>query len=158
VTVEAPEVAELSRRLLAAFDYQGFVGVEFKRDVRDGTYRLMEINPRTVSGNQLAISAGVDFPWIGYRYLTEADTDGLANSAFKVGVKYVNEEWDFKAFLALRRRGELTARRWIDSLRGAEARAVFAWDDPLPLLVVGWRFLRAAMRGRRSAPAGARPV
>src|SRR5262245_28217159 len=30
VTVEAPEVAELSRRLLRTFEYRGFVGVEFK--------------------------------------------------------------------------------------------------------------------------------
>jgi predicted ATP-grasp superfamily ATP-dependent carboligase len=149
VTVEATEVAKLSRRLLEAFDYRGFVGVEFKHDARDGTYRLMEINPRTVSGNQLAISAGVDFPWIGYRYLTEAEPAQPANSRFRPGVKYVNEEWDFKAFLALRRSGKLTTGRWLESLRGAEARAVFAWDDPLPLLVVGWRFLRAALRGGR---------
>ena len=67
ITVDAPEVAALSRRLLGAFDVRGFVGVEFKRDERSGTYYLIEINPRTVSGNQLAISAGVDFPWIGYR-------------------------------------------------------------------------------------------
>ena len=62
ITVEAPEIAQLSRRLLRALNYSGFVGVEFKFDARDSTYRLIEINARTVSGNQLAISAGIDFP------------------------------------------------------------------------------------------------
>lgn len=148
ITVEAPEVAALSRRLLKAFDYRGFVGVEFKYDARDQTYRLMEINPRTVSGNQLAISAGVDFPWIGYRYLTAADAAQVQSDRFRPGVKYVNEEWDFKAYLALRKSGQLTLWSWLRSLRGVEARAVLAWDDPLPLAAVIWRFLRAGIRQR----------
>jgi predicted ATP-grasp superfamily ATP-dependent carboligase len=48
-TVDAPEVAELGRRLVRAFDDRGFAGIEFKFDARDGTYRLIEFNPRTVS-------------------------------------------------------------------------------------------------------------
>jgi len=69
VTVAAPEVAQIGRRLVRALGLRGFTGVELKRDPRDGALRLMELNPRTVSGNQLAISAGVDLPWIGYRHL-----------------------------------------------------------------------------------------
>ena len=85
VTVEAPEVAELSRRLLRAFDYRGFVGVEFKLDATSGSYHLMEINSRTGSGNQMAISAGVDFPWIGYRYLTGSDRWRRAHPGLPAG-------------------------------------------------------------------------
>jgi predicted ATP-grasp superfamily ATP-dependent carboligase len=138
-TVEAPEVARLSRLLLQAFGYRGFVGVEFKRDSRDGGYRLMEINPRTVSGNELAIHAGVDFPWIGYRYLTGVP---LEPPAFRRGIRYVNEEWDFRAYLVLRKAGVLSLGGWLASLRGVQAKAFAAWDDPLPLLVGLWRFLR----------------
>ena len=110
VTVEAPEVAELSRRLLRAFDYRGFVGVEFKLDATTGTYHLMEINPRTVSGNQMAISGGVDFPWIGYRYLTGSEGGAEPARAFRPGVKFVNEELDVEAYLALRRSDGMTMR------------------------------------------------
>jgi predicted ATP-grasp superfamily ATP-dependent carboligase len=137
-TVDAPEVARLSRVLLRAFRYRGFVGVEFKLDARDGSYRLMEINPRTVSGNQLAIAAGVDFPWIGYQYLTGA---GVGHSAFRSGVRYVNEEWDVQAYLSLRRAGVMSLGGWLASLRGVRAKAFAAWDDPLPLLVGIRRFL-----------------
>jgi len=137
-TVEAPEVARLSRLLLQAFGYRGFVGVEFKRDARDGGYRLMEINPRTVSGNELAIRAGVDFPWIGYRHLTGLP---LEPAAFRRGIRYVNEEWDVQAYLALRKAGALSLGGWLASLRGVRAKAFAAWDDPLPLLVGLWRFL-----------------
>jgi predicted ATP-grasp superfamily ATP-dependent carboligase len=137
-TVEVPEVARLSRLLLRAFGYRGFVGVEFKRDSRDGSYRLMEINPRTVSGNELAIRAGVDFPWIGYQYLTGVPPEP---AAFRRGIRYVNEEWDVQAYLALRRAGVLSLGGWLASLRGVQAKAFAAWDDPLPLLVGLWRLL-----------------
>lgn len=145
-TVEAPEVARLSRLLLKAFRYQGCVGVEFKHDARDGTFRLMEVNPRTVSGNQLAISAGVDFPWIAYQYLMGREVEGSADDSFRTGVVYCNEEWDFKAFLALRKQGDLTLFEWWKSFRSAEARAIGARDDLGPMLAVLGRFFRAGLR------------
>jgi len=144
-TLDEPEVARLSRTLLSAFDYRGFVGVEFKRDARSETFRLMEINPRTVSGNQMAITAGVDFPWIGYRYLLGEQIDPSSCRA-RPGVVYVNEEWDLKAFLALRRQGDLTTREWWRSFRSAEARSIFATDDPGPALAVLKRFAAAGAR------------
>lgn len=151
-TIECPEVAQLGRRLLQAFNYQGFVGIEFKFDARDGTYRLMEINPRTVSGNQLCISAGVDFPGIGYQYLTGCNLGIDPARPFERGVRYINEEWDFKAYLALRRSGELSLRSWLHSIRGVKANALWASDDPMPLLVTVYRALRAFLRGVVSTP------
>jgi predicted ATP-grasp superfamily ATP-dependent carboligase len=151
VTVREPEVARLARKLLAGFDYRGFVGVEFKRDTRDGSFKLMEINPRTVSGNQMAITAGVDFPWIGYRYLLGEEIDPKSCEA-RPGVLYVNEEWDVKSFLTLRRQGLLTTGEWWRSFRSAEARSIYAPDDRGPALEVLRRFAAAGLRrltGRR---------
>ncbi len=152
VAVDAPEVAELSRRLLRAFDYRGFVGVEFKRSARDGTYRLMEINPRVVSGNELAVRAGVDFPWIGYRYLTGSNRRDGPAGRIRPGVKYVNEEWDIQAYLALRKSGKLGLWTWLASLRGVRARAVWALDDPLPFLIGLGRLTRLALSKAWSKP------
>ena len=145
-TIDAPEVRKLSIELLKQFNYKGFAGVEFKYDERDSTFKLMEINPRTVSGNQISISSGIDFPWIGYRYLTGDLTDSKDVPLFQPGVRYVNEEWDFKAYLALRKTGQLNLWKWLRSILGAKARAIFAMDDPMPLFVVGYRVLRAILR------------
>jgi predicted ATP-grasp superfamily ATP-dependent carboligase len=145
-TIDSPEVLDLTRRLLAAFDYRGFAGVEFKQDPRDGVFRLMEINPRSESGNQLAISAGVDLPWIGYRYLLGELTDETPTPSVRYGVKFINEEWDLKSFLALRGEGKLTLRDWMRSLRGVRSFALGAWDDPMPFLVSAGRVGRAATR------------
>lgn len=146
VTVDAPRVAELSRVLLKVFDYRGFVGVEFKRDPRDGTYRLMEINARTVSANQLAITAGIDFPWLGYRHLVHGYEAGCAGPGFCVGIEYVNEEWDLAAFRRLRTSGQLSLACWVKALWRAQARAIGAWDDPGPLIAGLWRLTRSAVR------------
>jgi predicted ATP-grasp superfamily ATP-dependent carboligase len=49
--------------LLEAIDWEGVAMIEFKHDHRSGRTFLMEINPRFWGSLQLAIDAGVDFPW-----------------------------------------------------------------------------------------------
>lgn len=132
-TERLDDVAELSRRLLTAFGYHGLVGVEFKYDVRDGDYKLMEINPRTVSMVQLAVSAGVDFPWLAYSLATEGP-EAVSCPRFREGMRYIHETWDLQAYLALRGAGELQFGPWWRSYHEAEVKALGAKDDPLPLL------------------------
>ncbi|HHJ13742.1 MAG TPA: ATP-dependent carboxylate-amine ligase [Gammaproteobacteria bacterium] len=59
-----PEADRCSRLLLERLNWHGVAMVEFKRDQRDGRPRLMEINGRFWGSLQLAIDAGVDFPWL----------------------------------------------------------------------------------------------
>jgi len=56
------EMVEAARRLLSAVEWQGVAMVEFKRDLRDGKAKLMEINGRFWGSLQLAVTCGVDFP------------------------------------------------------------------------------------------------
>lgn len=49
-------------RLLNCLAWHGVAMVEFRYDLRDGTYKLMEINPRFWGSLDLALAAGVDFP------------------------------------------------------------------------------------------------
>jgi predicted ATP-grasp superfamily ATP-dependent carboligase len=146
VSVDAPEVAELSRRLLTAFGWRGLVGVEWKRDRRDGRWRLMEINARTVIGNQLAISAGVDLPWIAYCELRDPPEPVAPVTRFRVGVQWVNEDLDPKAFRDLRAAGRLTTGQWIRSLARTRSWALWSWRDPKPFAM---RLLSPARARRR---------
>jgi len=134
VSEELPEVAELSRQLLKALEYRGFASVEFKFDNRDGTYRFVEINPRTSAMNELAVVAGVDFPWIAYEILSGATPLAEKGPAFRAGIRCVNEDWDLQAFWAMRKAGDITVREWLRSLQHAR-RIISAWDDPKPLLM-----------------------
>ena len=56
------EMVEAAGKLLSEAEWQGIAMVEFKRDIRDGRAKLMEINGRFWGSLQLAISSGVDFP------------------------------------------------------------------------------------------------
>jgi D-aspartate ligase len=60
------EVVDGALRLLRAFGYHGLSQVEFKRDARDGRFKLMEINPRLWQWHGLAAACGVDLPRIAY--------------------------------------------------------------------------------------------
>jgi predicted ATP-grasp superfamily ATP-dependent carboligase len=57
-----PVLAGQATRLLGALGWHGVAMVEFKRDERDGSARLMEINGRFWGSLQLSVDAGVDFP------------------------------------------------------------------------------------------------
>ncbi|WP_458205922.1 carboxylate--amine ligase [Haladaptatus sp. NG-SE-30] len=64
-SVAHPQLHEQGVRLLSALDWHGPAMVEFRRDPRDGEFKLLEVNPRFWGSLQLAVHAGVDFP---YRY------------------------------------------------------------------------------------------
>ncbi|WP_418286669.1 ATP-grasp domain-containing protein [Halorubrum sp. DTA46] len=60
--VDLPTLTEHGLALLSALDWHGPAMVEFRRDARDGSFRLMEINPRFWGSLALPVHAGVDFP------------------------------------------------------------------------------------------------
>jgi len=59
-----PVADSYSDKLLEHLHWNGVAMVEFKRDLRDGQPKLMEINGRFWGSLQLAIDAGIDFPAI----------------------------------------------------------------------------------------------
>ena len=64
--VWVPELVEDSLRLLEICDFTGISQVEFKRDPRNGSYKLMEINPRLWMWHTLSAACGVNLPHIAY--------------------------------------------------------------------------------------------
>jgi predicted ATP-grasp superfamily ATP-dependent carboligase len=63
VTVD-PELCRQAMRLLGPLGWHGVAMVEFKEDRRTGTPVLIEVNGRFWGSLQLAIDAGVDFPFL----------------------------------------------------------------------------------------------
>jgi D-aspartate ligase len=70
---DIPEIIEPGRRILRAMGYYGYSCTEFKRDVRDGVYKLMEVNGRHNRSGMLALRCGINFPWIHYQHLLGGD-------------------------------------------------------------------------------------
>jgi D-aspartate ligase len=122
------ETVDAALALLRAFGYFGLSQVEFKRDPRDGRFKLMEINPRLWQWHGLASACSVDLPLIAYADLTGA----AAHTAEMNG----------------------GGKRWAITLLAGErptpqrppyVDAVFARDDPKPALVHLSRIVRHAL-------------
>jgi predicted ATP-grasp superfamily ATP-dependent carboligase len=63
------DISEQAERLVREIDLEGYSLVEFRRDSAGKPY-LMEINPRLSAGIELAVRAGVDFPYLLYQWAT----------------------------------------------------------------------------------------
>ena len=59
-TIKMPEIEDPAERFLSWIDYYGIAEVEFKFDHRDGTYKLLDVNPRTWGSHSIGGRAGVE--------------------------------------------------------------------------------------------------
>ena len=74
------EVVDAGLALLRALWFHGISQVEFKRDPRDGRFKLMEVNPRLWQWHGLAAACGVDLPLIAYRDLTGEQVEPVSKN------------------------------------------------------------------------------
>lgn len=145
ITVDKPELQEYSVKFLKGLGYEGPACIEFRYDHRDGKHKLIEINARTISGQQMIADAGFDLPYLAYRYSKGESVEPL--KGYKAGVKWISFEWDFEAFIEARRMGILTIGGWLRSLQGINSRAYFAWDDLRPYFVQLGKFINRLWTG-----------
>jgi len=128
-TVDLPEVEELGERFLKAIDFYGIAEIEFKRDPRDGRYKILDVNARAWGFHALGPAAGVDFP-----YLLFADQLGypVEPRRGRSGVGWLRLLTDFPVSLVEVLRGRMSLGSYIQSLRRTEVESVFCPTDPLP--------------------------
>jgi len=129
-SIHDPLLEELSLKLLAETHYQGLGGIEFKKDARDGSYKLIEFNARFGMWDSCGARCGVDIPYIAY-------CDALGNSPepqhqYREGVYWVDFQRDVRAFLLYRKQGLLSFNRWLKSLFVEKEWAVYSRDDRKP--------------------------
>src|SRR3954451_24182372 len=119
-TDDIPELEELSMRLLSEIDYYGLVELEYKRDPRDGSYRLLDFNARTWGYHSIGAAAGVDFP-----YLLFADQvgDELEPVRGRKGVTWARLVTDVPTAVGAVLRGELGLWKWLRQMRSLDIEA-----------------------------------
>ena len=125
-----PEVMELGRRILDALGYEGYSCVEFKRDARDGGYRLMEVNGRFNLSSLLSERCGMNFPWIVYRHLVTGEVESVDD--FREGVYWIDGTKDLAYGLPELVRRPWTIGRFVAPYRAERVFAVLDGDDLWP--------------------------
>jgi len=144
-TVRNPELAEYATEILGHLDWHGIGQVEFVVDERDGSPKLMEINPRLWGTFELALAAGVDFPGL----LCELAGNGTARPTleYRSGVRFV---WFDVPMMTSFWRSERPFARALTIARdladGAETN--LSLTDPLPMAT---RAIHAGTLGLRAA-------
>ena len=123
------DAVDAALRLLQGFGYVGLSQVEFKRDPRDGKFKLMEINPRLWQWHGLAAACGVDLPRIAY-------DDLVGGTQTRATMNGEGKRWAITLLP-----GESPALQ-----RPPYVDAVFARDDPKPAAVHLARVVRSAFR------------
>lgn len=85
-SIEPPkEALESAKRLFEFVGWTGVGMVEFKMDKKDQQPKLMEVNARFWGSLQLAISAGVDFPYLLYKMAIGEDCSGP--ESYRIGIR-----------------------------------------------------------------------
>jgi predicted ATP-grasp superfamily ATP-dependent carboligase len=80
-----PRLRDYAVRLLGPLGWHGVAMLEFKQDARTGELYLIEVNGRFWGSLQLAIAAGVDFPYLTYQ-LAIGERPSVPES-YAIGVK-----------------------------------------------------------------------
>lgn len=122
------EPIRLATRLLAELEYRGIAQTELKRDVRDGSYRLMEVNPRLWQWHSLARRCGVDLVGMAYRDAIGGDPGRATSSPRDDGRRWVPTVAHWRS---AREHGE-SRRDALRPLLGLVEEPILSLRDPLP--------------------------
>lgn len=130
-TVKSPEIEELSAKFLKAIDYYGVVEIEFKRDARDGKFKLLDVNARIWGFHGIGYAGGVDFPYILYADQLKLPT---APVRARSGVGWLRLITDIPTVLSDFVHGRLRISEYVRSLCATRVESVFDWKDPAPTI------------------------
>jgi len=133
ITDHVEDVGELSLTLLKHVGLQGLATPEFKLDVRDNQLKLIECNVRFTAANCLVARAGYDLGNFVYNRIVGIPQPPLTD--FRTGLRLWDPLRDLRAFLELRKRGELTLFQWLASIWHPQVFPFFSYRDPMPGLV-----------------------
>ena len=122
---DSPEPVVYAEKLLAAAGYSGLCEVEFKRDARDGTFKLLEVNPRTWKWHAIADKAGTPFIPLWFDYLNGSAIEPVSGQR---QASFCHAATDIPVRLALLLRGANYWSRKVSPVQGA----VWSSDDPAP--------------------------
>jgi predicted ATP-grasp superfamily ATP-dependent carboligase len=131
-TVDNGVVEAQAERLLQAIGYSGMVEMEFKHDARDGSFKLLDVNPRLWTWNSIGGVSGVDFPLTMWRV---ARGESPPRMRARAGGYWMYLSRDFPEACKEIVAGKLSAIDYLRSFGRPITFATFALDDPKPWLV-----------------------
>lgn len=144
------DIYNLAKKLIKELRFYGIANTEFKKDIRDGTFKLIEINPRPGMWNYSAYKAGINLPYIAYLEAMEKKQQVIKSNSNYNRVWIMLSE-DFLTSIYLNKRSgypeyNLSIREWLNSIKGQKIYPIFDINDIKPWLHYFPQFLKRALR------------
>jgi D-aspartate ligase len=139
-----PEVNEPGRNILRAMGFYGYSCTEFKRDARDGIYKLMEVNGRHNRSTLLAVRCGLNFPWLQYQHLIQGKLP--SPSHYRTGFYWISLERDLSSSVVYISKERYPISKYLQPYLRSHVFDTLDWKDIKPFV---WRCLnifRSALR------------
>jgi predicted ATP-grasp superfamily ATP-dependent carboligase len=127
---------------------RGVGNVEFKRDPRDGEYKIIECNHRFTAASDLVRRSGIDMPLIAYRRALGLPVEPVRG--YRLGVRMWHPIEDVRSLRGYREEGSLTVGGWAKSLWHRQHFPLLSLEDPGPS--VASLSVKARRFGRKLVP------
>lgn len=111
ISKDIPEIKEMGRKLLREMNFYGYSCTEFKRDERDGIYKLMEVNGRHNRSTLLAYKCGLNFPLIQYEHLMNGKKKSYIE--YKKGIYWIDITKDLMVCHKYLKDSDYSFKKWI---------------------------------------------
>jgi predicted ATP-grasp superfamily ATP-dependent carboligase len=147
-TIHRSQPIQTAVDFLKSINYHGLAEPEFKHDPRDGQYKLIEINTRSVTMTLLTQACGVPMEHLAYLDLLKGNVEPAGPAT--EGVLWIDEINELHYQLSRIRRGLFSFSELSTPFRGKKIFACAAADDPIPLLVGLARFFYERYKAPRN--------
>jgi predicted ATP-grasp superfamily ATP-dependent carboligase len=139
------DIGDQAERLVRAIDLEGYCEVEFRRDSVGIPY-LMEINPRLSASVEVAVRAGVDFPYLLYQWASGEPIDRVTGYHAGNWMRYLEGDL-LTTFQTITQRGRPgvtpPAQAFFEFFMAFLIPAGYDyvdWKDPLPIWTAATEF------------------
>jgi D-aspartate ligase len=132
ISKHVPEMLEPGRKILKAMGFYGYSCTEFKKDARDGVYKLMEVNGRHNLSGLLAVRCGINFPWIHYQHLVCGELPSASD--YRTGIYWIDIMRDVGYSLKCLGKEGYSLSAFIQPYRSPHVFAIWDKQDPKPFV------------------------
>jgi len=109
---EPEELLEQTAKFLRSLGLRGFCAVQMKLDERDGSYKLIEVNPRFGANSRILLSRYPEMATQHFQAMTTNDSGNNIEMPDKFGVSFLDDILSFLVFLIAKtkkKKNELSA-------------------------------------------------
>ena len=71
ISIYDSKLKSIGEKILKSLNWHGVAMVEFKKDIRDNEFKLIEINPKFWGSLDLALASGINFPYLTVKMALE---------------------------------------------------------------------------------------